>query len=278
MSTKKMTLSQVMKYLEQQGDEKVRLRYVRDGAGDNVFGVLLGTIRRLAETLGPDHELGLELWATGNHEARVLVCMVLDPEVLTEKEARALIEPLSNPTLVDELVGRMLVRAPIAAALQARWMDGSDELPRRAGWRILAGRIERGSVKELDVGATLARIERELPPAPYRVKEGINYCLFRIGVHLPAHRAEAIAVGERLGRWDPRPVSKGCTSSYTPEWIPAWLALCRGEKTEARKAMDAAARAKKPRSGGQPAISKATATPARSKSAKNKQAAATRTR
>ena len=52
MSTKKMTLSQVMKYLEQQGDEKVRLRYVRDGAGDKVFGVLLGTIRRLAETLG----------------------------------------------------------------------------------------------------------------------------------------------------------------------------------------------------------------------------------
>ena len=68
---------------------------------------------------------------------------------------------------------------------------------------------------------------------------GINYCLFRIGVHLPAHRAEAIAVGERLGRWDPRPVSKGCTPSYVPEWVPAWLARCRGEKTEARKAMDA---------------------------------------
>jgi len=240
MSTKKMTLSHVMKYLEQQGDEKVRLRYVRNGAGDDVFGVLLGTIRGLAETLGTNHPLGLELWTTGNHEARILACMVLDPDALTEKEARALLEPLSNPVLVDELVGRVLVKARIAAMLQERWMDGKGELPRRAGWRILAGRIERGSVKDLDVAATLARIERELPPAPYRVKEGINYCLFRIGVHLPAHRAEAIAVGKRLGRWDPRPVSKGCTSSYVPEWIPGWLALCRGERTEARKAMDAA--------------------------------------
>jgi len=32
---KTMTLSQVMKQLEAQGDEKVRQRYVRDGAGDN---------------------------------------------------------------------------------------------------------------------------------------------------------------------------------------------------------------------------------------------------
>lgn len=278
MPTRKMTLPEVMKHLEQQGDEKVRLRYQRDGAGDDVFGVLLGKIRALAETLETNHELGLDLWATGNHEARVLACMVLDPEALTEKQARALLEPLSNPTLVDELVGRLLVRAPVAAALQTRWMTGKGELPRRAGWRILAGRIERGSVKDLDVGATLARIERELPPAPYRVKEGMNDCLFRIGVHLPAHRAEAIAVGERLGRWDPRPVSKGCTPSYVPEWIPAWLALCRGEKTEARKAMDAAAAARKTGVGGKPASSRPKAAPARSKSARSKRSAGARPR
>jgi hypothetical protein len=34
--------------------------------------------------------------------------MVLDPKAITEKEARALLEPLSNPTLVDELAGRVL--------------------------------------------------------------------------------------------------------------------------------------------------------------------------
>lgn len=247
-----MTLSQVMKHLEQQGDERVRLRHVRHGAGDHVFGVLLGTIRKLAGTLGTNHELGLELWETGNYEARILACMVLDPDALTEKDARAMVEPLSHPMLVDELAGRVLAHAPVAATLQRRWMDGGAELSRRAGWRILAGRIEHGSVKDLDAAATLARIECELPRAPYRVQEGINYCLFRIAVHLPAHRAEAIAVGERLGRWDPRPVAKGCTPSYVPEWVPAWLALCRGEKTEARKAMDAAAEERRSRVGAAP--------------------------
>lgn len=42
---------------------------------------------------------------------------------------------------------------------------------------LLAGRIAAKLVKNLDVGATLERIERDLPAAPLRVKEGINYCL-----------------------------------------------------------------------------------------------------
>ena len=56
---------------------------------------MLGKIRALAAELGMNHGLGLELWATGNHEARVLACMLLDPAALTVKEARALLEPLS---------------------------------------------------------------------------------------------------------------------------------------------------------------------------------------
>jgi len=275
---KTMTLPQVMKQLESQGDERVRQRYVRDGAGDKVFGVLLGKLRGLAATLGTNHGLGLELWETGNHEARILACMLLEPAALTEKEARGLLTPLSNPTLVDELVGRVLVHAPVAPRLQQRWMDGRTELARRAGWKLLAGRIARGLEKELDVGATLARIERELPDAPYRVKEGINFCLVWIGLHLPPYTEEAIAIGERLGRWDPRPIPKGCTSSYAPEWIAAALALRKGEKTEARKAMEAAAEAKATRGEGKPAASKAKAASARKKRAAKKPSVGARAR
>ncbi len=255
--SKTMSLSQVMKQLESEGDEKVRQRYVRDGVVDNVFGVLLGKLRALAATLGMNHGLGLELWETGNHDARILACMLLDPAALTEKEARGLLEPLSNPHLIDELVSRVLVHAPVAPKLQARWRDGSKELPRRAGWKLLAGRIARKLEPSLDVGATLERIERELPEAPYRVKEGLNFCLVWIGLHLPEYTSEAIAIGERLGRWDPRPIPKGCTSSYAPEWIAAALALRKGEKTEARKAMEASAKAKATRKEGKPVAPKA---------------------
>lgn len=242
---KSMTHKQVMKELESHADEKVRLRYERDGAGDNVFGTPMGPVRALAKTLGTQHDLGLELWETGNYEARVLACMVLDPKQLTEKAARGMLESLEHFMLADEFVSRVLVYAPVAPALQARWMESKKELPRRSGWKLLGGRIGRGLETDLDEDAVFARIEKELPAAPLRVKEGMNFCLVWMGIHLPKQRKTAIAIGERLGRWDPRPVPKGCTSSYAPEWIAAHLALKSGEKTEARKKMDAVA-AKKP--------------------------------
>ncbi|MFN7134351.1 MAG: DNA alkylation repair protein, partial [Myxococcales bacterium] len=162
--------------------------------------------------------------------------------------------------------------APGAAALQGRWMEAKHELHRRAGWKLLAARIARGLAGDVDPDATLARIERELPAAPYRAKEGMNQCLVWIGLHVPGYTDAAIAVGERLGRWDPRPVPKGCTSSYAPEWIAAVLALKRGEKTEARKAMEAS-RSRAAKKPTQPKVATAKKAPAR----KNAPAAKKRT-
>ena len=46
---------------------------------DDAFGVSVYELRRIAKGVGRDHELALALWATGNHEARLLASMVDDP-------------------------------------------------------------------------------------------------------------------------------------------------------------------------------------------------------
>ena len=53
--------------------------------------------------------------------------------------------------------------------------------------------------------------------------EEMNHYLVEIGVHFPEFRQRCIVIGEHLGRLDDRPVPKGCTSSYAPEWIAAVL-------------------------------------------------------
>ena len=52
-------------------------------------------------------------------------------------------------------------------------------------------------------------------------------CLVEIGVHVETLRQRCIKIGERLGRLDDRPIPKGCTSSYAPEWIAAILKRSR---------------------------------------------------
>ena len=44
----------------------------------------------------------------------------------------------------------------------------------------------------------------------------INSCLAQIGIHAPALRKRALAIGEELGVCRDDPVSKGCTSPFAP--------------------------------------------------------------
>jgi 3-methyladenine DNA glycosylase AlkD len=64
-----VTLKDTLAQLESLGDEKVRKQNTKRGAGDNQFGVKLGDIRKLAEKIKANHQLGLELWVTvpSNH-------------------------------------------------------------------------------------------------------------------------------------------------------------------------------------------------------------------
>jgi len=47
--------------------------------------------------------------------------------------------------------------------------------------------------------------------------------LAEIGISVSAFTKKCVALGERLGRFDKRPVPKGCVSTYSPEWIAAAL-------------------------------------------------------
>ena len=54
---------------------------------------------------------------------------------------------------------------------------------------------------------------------PPEVQWPMNITLAAIGIHAPALRKRAIAIGEKLGVYRDYPVSKGCTSPFAPIWI-----------------------------------------------------------
>jgi hypothetical protein len=51
----------------------------------------------------------------------------------------------------------------------------------------------------------------------------MNRCLVEIGCHIPEFTQKCLDLRERLGRFVKRPMPKGCTSPYVPEWIAAVL-------------------------------------------------------
>ena len=82
----------------------------------------------------------------------------------------------------------------------------------------MAGRIAR-EPERIDIGATLDRIEQQMPNSEPEVQWTMNTSLANIGINHPQYRQRAIEIGEKLGIYRDYPVSKGCTSPFAPIWI-----------------------------------------------------------
>ncbi|MBI5445135.1 MAG: DNA alkylation repair protein [Deltaproteobacteria bacterium] len=213
-----MTLDEALEKLEALGSEKMRAQNRKRGAGDNQFGVPLGEIRKLATEIKTDHALAIALWGTGNIDARLLAVLLIKPGRLSGTEMDQMVRSVGFAQLADWLSAYVVKEHPEKEALRQAWMAADDPWAARAGWGLTAGRIAR-SPEGLDTPALLARIESEMGGAAPEVQWTMNSCLAAIGIHFPALRKRAIAIGEALGIYRDYPVSKGCTSPFAPIWI-----------------------------------------------------------
>ena len=219
-----MNREETLQQLAALGNEKVRARNRKSGAGDNQFGVQMGDLRKVAAKIKKDHALALELWETGNLDARLLAVLVSEPQRLSAAELEKMVRAATFGWLADWLNAYVVKEHPEKEALRQKWMapdtaraPGGSWLA-RAGWSLTSGRIH-GSPEGLDLPALLDRIETEMPGAPPETQWTMNNCLAGIGIHFPEHRDRALAIGEKLGIFRDYPVGKGCTSPFAPIWI-----------------------------------------------------------
>ena len=217
-----MKLAEALAKLEALSDPKVRARNAKSGAGDDQFGVPLGDIRKLAAKIKADHALGLALWETENLDARLLAILVITPEKLSPTELNRMVRSATVSQLADWLNAYVVKNHPQKEALRVKWMKAKNPMEARAGWNLTAERVAR-SPDGLDLEGLLDRIESEMKTAPPEAQWTMNSCLAQIGIHFPAHRKRALAIGEKLGVYRDFPVSKGCTSPFAPVWIHAMV-------------------------------------------------------
>jgi 3-methyladenine DNA glycosylase AlkD len=213
-----VTLKDALAHLEALGNEKVRARNRKNGAGDNQFGVQMGDIRKLAAKIKISHPLAIELWDTGNVDARLLAILSIKPKSLSRDEMDRMVRSGNFVQVADWLNSYVVKNHPDKELLRQAWMADDDPWAARAGWSLTSERIGK-SPDGLDLPALLDRIESEMGNAAPEVQWTMNFCLAGIGIHFPEHRERAMAIGEKLGIYRDYPVSKGCTSPFAPIWI-----------------------------------------------------------
>lgn len=213
-----MTLKQALAQLKALGNEKTLAHHKKQGAGDQLYGVPLGDIRKLAATIKTDHKLAIALWETGNIDARLLAILVLQIKELSRDDLDRMVRSADFAQVADWLNAYVVKKHPDKEELRQKWMQDDHPWAARAGWSLTSERISK-SPDGLDLSALLDRIEREMADADPAGQWTMNFCLAGIGIHFPKLRKRALAIGEKLGIYRDYPVSKGCTSPFAPVWI-----------------------------------------------------------
>jgi 3-methyladenine DNA glycosylase AlkD len=229
MSTN-VTLNDVMRELA--ALEEPKMREANERRGDD-HGVNLTHLRALAKRLKTQHELALQLWATGDTAARLLATLVCRPKSFEATELEVMIRDIRSPKLLDWFVVNVVKPGRHAEPLRVAWKDG-DEVVGRAGWSLTTERVVKRA-EGLDLEALLDQIEKEMKRAPAHKQWAMNHCLAEIGIHHRQYRKRAIAIGERLAVLIDYPASPGCTPPYAPAWIAEMVRRHEESRTRAQR-------------------------------------------
>ena len=210
-----MNFSDTIAELEALGSEQTRKTWCRHGAAEPMFGVKFGDLAKLQKRIKVDHALASKLWHTGNHDARLLACMVADANTITEKELKAWASELKDASTAEALAG-LASRTAMAAKIREVWL--SDPKLQRAGWSLVAHCAKDGTaLDEAESLADLKRLEAGIHRAENWTRRTMMYAMIGIGGRSATLRKAAEAAIRRIG---PVAFDPGNTACEFPDALP----------------------------------------------------------
>lgn len=190
---------------------------VNERHGDD-HSVNLTKLRAVAKRVKANQALAVELWETGNTNARLLALLICKPKEYSADELDAMLRDSRTPKVQDWLVNYVVKKSPHKEALRVRWFEDADPVVASAGWALTTERVVKAA-DGLDLSGLLDTVEAEMKPAPDRLQWAMNETLANIGIYHGDLRERALAIGEELEVLKDYPTPPNCTSPYAPIWI-----------------------------------------------------------
>jgi 3-methyladenine DNA glycosylase AlkD len=200
----KMTVKEILTALKKSGSERNREGMKRFGINvDKAFGINVPVMRILAKRIGKNHELALELWESGYHEARHVAAMIANPKLVTKSLMNKWIRDFNSWDLVDGTCSNLFRKSEYAYEMIPVWAKRLKEFERRTAFSMIAYLAvhdkEKNDEEFLQFFPLIVKYstdERNF------VKKAVNWALRQIGKRSLFLREEAIKVAEEIKKID----------------------------------------------------------------------------
>jgi len=201
----------ILSELKKLGNEKDRQGMGRFGINiQNAYGVSVYVLREIAKKYKKNHQLALDLWKTGIHEAQLLACFVEDTTVVTEKQIESWLKDFDSWDVCDLCCSNVFDKTAFAYAKAVAWTKRKEEFVKRAGFVLMAALSVHDKKADDSVFITfLPIIKRESTDERNFVRKAVNWAIRQIGKRNLNLNKKAIAISKEIQKID----------SKTAKWI-----------------------------------------------------------
>jgi hypothetical protein len=214
---KRHSYTAIMKELRAAGSAQTRKTYARHGVTGDMFGVSYATLKAMDKRVADDTDLAVRLWDSGNLDARVFACWIVEEKDITLKLLAKWGREVHTRGLGFE-VAAMAAYSNYGARQSVKWRRLKKGFRPGMGWGIVAnlapqvGRSRaEGGMTDADLLDCLSDIEAQVHTAPNGTRSNMNQALIAIGARASVSK-RALAVAKRVGRVE---IDQGNTSCKT---------------------------------------------------------------
>jgi len=170
--------------------------------GKEVLGISVYTLRSMAKSIGHSHELAIELWDSGIHEARILAGLIEEPHKVTNAQLERWVAGFDSWDIVDQM-SAMIAQTPFVIQKIHEWALRDEEFVKRAAFSLIAEvSFYHTHLPDADYEQFFPLIVQAATDERNFVKKAVNWALRNIGKRNQALNKRALEVARQIQQID----------------------------------------------------------------------------
>lgn len=198
-----MTTKEILKELQEYGDEQTKATLMTHGAKEPLFGVKVQDLKKILKKTKKKHELSLELYATGNSDAMYLAGLMADEKQITKEQLEDWVDKAYWSYLCEYVVPWVAAETEYGLELGLKWIKSDRETVASAGWGTLAYYAAVNEDEKLDTKVyveLLDKVKKEIHGAQNRVRYTMNGFVIAVGTYVVALTQKSKEIAKEIGK------------------------------------------------------------------------------
>lgn len=200
MTEYSVSVKEIIKELENLRNKKNIEGMKRYGINvENAFGINAPVLTNISKRYRYNHNLAMELWDSGFHDARLLASMIDDPEKVTKTQIKKWVNDFDSWDLCDCCCNRLFRKVRFIGEFIPVWCSSNREFVKRAGFALIAQfAVHKKNLPDSEFENYFFLIIQGSTDERNFVKKAVNWSLRQIGKRNKNLNDKAIIISQKL--------------------------------------------------------------------------------